>query len=135
METMLYGKDELSIADWKLTDSDELIKAILSTIRGHDSNVFFNTSQKEQILEDIEYTMNANRPNTELSSVKQYYEAQSYGAITMDIKVSDFYTSNTSYKDYTDNNQNSKTNNDNILATDAISWYFENNKDEIFICI
>ena len=76
--------------------------------------------------------MNANRPNTELSSVKQYYEAQSYGAITMDIKVSDFYTSNTSYKDYTDNNQNSKTNNDNILATDVISWYFENNKDEKF---
>lgn len=98
----------------------------------NDSNVFFNTSQKEQILEDIEYTMNANRPNTELSSVKQYYEAQSYGAITMDIKVSDFYISNTSYKDYTDNNQNSKTNNDNILATDAISWYFENNKDEKF---
>ena len=41
METMLYGKDELSIADWKLTDSDELIKAILSTIKGHDYNVFY----------------------------------------------------------------------------------------------
>lgn len=108
------------------------VKILVVPVWFNDSNVFFNTSQKEQILEDIEYTMNANRPNTELSSVKQYYENQSYGAITMDIKVSDFYTSNTSYKDYTDNNQNSKTNNDNILATDAISWYFENNKDEKF---
>jgi M6 family metalloprotease-like protein len=108
------------------------VKILVVPVWFNDSNVFFNTSQKEQILEDIEYTMNANRPNTELSSVKQYYEAQSYGAITMDIKVSDFYISNTSYKDYTDNNQNSKTNNDNILATDAISWYFENNKDEKF---
>lgn len=108
------------------------VKILVVPVWFNDSNVFFNTSQKEQILEDIEYTMNANRPNTELSSVKQYYEAQSYGAITMDIKVSDFYTSNTSYKDYTDNNQNSKTNNDNILATDAIRWYFENNKDEKF---
>ena len=108
------------------------VKILVVPVWFNDSNVFFNTSQKEQILEDIEYTMNGNRPNTELSSVKQYYEAQSYGAITMDIKVSDFYISNTSYKDYTDNNQNSKTNNDNILATDAISWYFENNKDEKF---
>lgn len=108
------------------------VKILVVPVWFNDSNVFFNTSQKEQILEDIEYTMNANRPNTELSSVKQYYEAQSYGAITMDIKVSDFYISNTSYKDYTDNNQNSKTNNDNILATEAISWYFENNKDEKF---
>lgn len=108
------------------------VKILVVPVWFNDSNVFFNTSQKEQILEDIEYTMNANRPNTELSSVKQYYEVQSYGAITMDIKVSDFYISNTSYKDYTDNNQNSKTNNDNILATEAISWYFENNKDEKF---
>lgn len=108
------------------------VKILVVPVWFNDSNVFFNTSQKEQILEDIEYTMNANRPNTELSSVKQYYEAQSYGAITMDIKVSDFYISNTSYKDYTDSNQNSKANNDNILATDAISWYFENNKDEKF---
>ncbi len=108
------------------------VKILVVPVWFNDSNVFFNTSQKEQILEDIEYTMNGNRPNTELSSVKQYYEAQSYGAITMDIKVSDFYISNTSYKDYTDNNQNSKTYNDNILATDAISWYFENNKDEKF---
>ena len=79
------------------------VKILVVPVWFNDSNVFFNTSQKEQILEDIEYTMNANRPNTELSSVKQYYEAQSHGAITMDITVSDFYSSTTSYQNYTDN--------------------------------
>ena len=41
MEIMMFGKDELHISDWNLNSSKELIKVILSTIRGHDSNVFF----------------------------------------------------------------------------------------------
>lgn len=97
-----------------------------------DSDQFFNESQKGQIIEDIEYTMNGNRPDTELASTKQYYEAQSYGAIEMDITVSDFYYSSKSYKDFTDNGENSKAENDNILVNDAISWYFDNHAEKRF---
>ena len=108
------------------------VKILVVPVWFNDSNKFFDESQKDQIIEDIEYTMNGERPNCELKSLKQYYEIQSYGAINMDITVSDFYTSSTSYKDYTDNNNNSKTNNDNILARDATNWYFNNNTNEKF---
>ena len=107
-----------------------IVKILVVPVWFEDSNVFFNVSQKEQIIEDIEYTIKGNRPNTELSSVKQYYEAQSYGNITMDITISDFYSSSTSYKDYTDRSGSSKANNDNILANNAVEWYFENNPTE-----
>lgn len=109
----------------------EKVKLLVIPVWFNDSNKFFNESQKMQIIEDIEYTMNGNRPNTELYSVKQYYELQSYGAIQMDIKVSDFYSSDTSYQDYSDNLED-KVDNSHILATDAISWYFLNNPNESF---
>ena len=108
------------------------VKILVVPVWFNDSNKFFDESQKDQIIEDIEYTMNGERPNSELKSLKQYYEIQSYGAIKMDITVSDFYTSSTSYKDYTDNNDNSKTYNDNILARDATNWYFNKNTNEKF---
>ena len=111
--------------------NDGKVKLLVIPVWFNDSNKFFNESQKPQIIEDIEYTMNSTRPNTELYSVKQYYEMQSYGAIQMDIKVSDFYYSSTSYCDYSDN-LDTKVSNSHILATDAINWYFANNLDENF---
>lgn len=107
------------------------VKLLVIPVWFSDSNKFFNESQKSQIIEDIEYTMNGDRPDTELKSLKQYYEMQSYGAIEMDITVSDFYSSSTSYQDYTDILE-SKRDNTYILGTNAISWYFANNKDEKF---
>ena len=88
------------------------VKLLVIPVWFSDSTYFFTTAQKPQILQDIEYTVNGNRPNTELKSLKQYYEAQSYGAITMDITVSGFYNSSTSYEDYTDY-ESSKINNTN----------------------
>ena len=56
MEVLLNGKDEISILDWKLHNSNELIKAILSTIRGHDSNVFFKAQvDKEKYVKNERY--------------------------------------------------------------------------------
>ena len=121
----LYGKASI------LPNSGN-VKILVIPVWFNDSNKFFKESQKDQIIEDIKYTMTGNRPSTEISSVKQYYETQSYGAITMDITVSEFYSSSTSYKDYTDNDSNYKASNDNILATSAIKWYFENNTNDKF---
>lgn len=107
------------------------VKLLVIPVWFEDSDLFFNEAQKEQIIEDIEYSMYGNRPSDEFYSVKQYYEAQSYGAITMDITVSDFYSSLTSYEDYSDY-MTSKTSNSCILSTDAISWYFDSHTDESF---
>jgi len=56
MEVMMHGKDEFKLSDWKLNNSNELIKAILSTIRGHDSNVFFKAEvDKEKHIQNGTY--------------------------------------------------------------------------------
>ena len=56
MEVMLHDKDEIHLSEWKLTNSNELIKAILSTIRGHDSNVFFKAQvDKEKKVQNERY--------------------------------------------------------------------------------
>ena len=56
MEVLLNDKDEISLSDWKLTDSKELIKAILSTIRGHDYNVFFKAEvDKDKKVQNERY--------------------------------------------------------------------------------
>ena len=107
------------------------VKILVIPVWFTDSDYFFSEAQREQILEDIEYTVNGDRPETDFKSLKQYYEEQSYGAITMDITVSDFYYSSTSYEDYTDYEE-SKKYNSRILGTDAIAWYFANNTDESF---
>ena len=113
----------------QLLPSEGNVKLLVIPVWFEDSNLFFDISQKEQIVEDIEYTMKGNRPNSEFKSVKQYYEAQSYGAITMDITVSDFYSSTTSYQDYSDCIDYKQTNT-HILATDAISWYFSSTTEK-----
>lgn len=107
------------------------VKLLVVPVWFTDSDEFFTQAQQAQILEDIEYTVMGNRPDGELMSVKQYYEAQSYGAVTMEFTVSEFYSSDTSYQDYTDNLQ-SKVMNTHALGTAAIGWYFENHVNENF---
>ena len=107
------------------------VKLLVIPVWFEDSDAFFNESQQEELLEDIEYTVNGDRPNTELKSLKQYYEAQSYGAITMDITVSEFYRSDTSYEDYSDYEED-KIMNTYGLGTDAIRWYFDSHTNEAF---
>lgn len=61
MEVLLHNKDEINLSEWKLTNSNELIKAILSTIRGHDSNVFFKAEvDKDKKVQNERYIV----PNT-----------------------------------------------------------------------
>ena len=105
------------------------VKLLVIPVWFSDSDRFFNETQKEELIADIEHSMNGERPSSEFKSVKQYYEAQSFGKISLDITVSDFYTSSTSYKNFSDNIEG-KSNNARILGSDAISWYFTNHENE-----
>jgi M6 family metalloprotease-like protein len=118
-------------SEYTVLSREGTVKLLVIPVWFNDSDVFFNESQKEQIVEDIEYTMSCNRPSTEFFSLKQYYEKQSFGSITMDITVSDFYNSNTSYQNYSDYVE-SKIYNTYTLCDNAVNWYFENNTDESF---
>ena len=124
-----YFNNKLSV--YQPLPNQGTVKMLVIPVWFEDSTVFFNESQKLQILEDIEYTVKGNRPDTELKSLKQYCEAQSYGAIQMDITVSDFYTSSTSFEDYTDYVE-SKIPNTFALGTNAVRWYFETYTQERF---
>ena len=117
--------EKLYIGETHALPASGTVKLLVIPVWFNDSDKFFNDSQRAQIVEDIKYSMYGSRPSDELPSLKQYYEAQSYGAITMDITVSDFYSSPTSYELYSDSVEE-KTSNSRILATSAISWYFEN---------
>ena len=107
------------------------VKILVIPVWFCDSSLFFKEEHKTEILEDIEYTMMGDRPEGEFLSAKQYYEAQSYGAIDMDITVSEFYSSDTSYTDYSDNIEE-KSKNTAFLANDAIDWYFSEHREESF---
>lgn len=118
------------IGKTQVLPSKGTVKLLAIPVWFNDSDLFFTKAQQAQMLEDVEYTVKGNRPDSELKSVKQYYEAQSYGALTMDITVSDaFYCSPTSYEDYTDNIEEKLTNVYD-LGTSAISWYFESHTNE-----
>ena len=54
MEVLLHDKNELNLSEWKLENSNELIKAILSTIKGHDSNAFFKAQVEKDKYEKNE---------------------------------------------------------------------------------
>ncbi len=90
----------------------------------NDSADFFNASQKEEMREDIDYILNATRGEKEYSSLKTYYEIESRDTLHLNSIVSDYYSSDTSYKNYSDLSNDNRTENSHILASDAIEWYF-----------
>ena len=58
MEKMMEGIDEFHISEWKLDRPYELIKAILTTIKGHDSNSFFKAQvEKNKYVENNDYVV------------------------------------------------------------------------------
>lgn len=120
---------ENRLNSYSLLPGEGVIKLLVIPVWFEDTNVFFREDQKAQIAEDIEYTVKGDRPSTEFFSLEQYYEAQSYGSIDMQITVSDFYNSNTSYEDYTDYEEG-KIDNTYTLCNNAVNWYFANNTDE-----
>ena len=94
-----------------------------------NSNNFFRNDQKEEILEDLEYVYNTNRDKDSFHSVKQFYEEESNGKLTLNINISEFFEPGTSTKQYGDTVQ-SDILNTYSLADSAVQWYFANHTSE-----
>lgn len=94
-----------------------------------NSTSFFREDQKQEILDDLEYVYNSTRNKDDYYSVKQFYETESGGKLTLTITISDFYTSGTSSLDYGDTAE-ADINRTHTLADNAIQWYFANNTSE-----
>lgn len=94
-----------------------------------NSTSFFREDQKQEILDDLEYVYNSTRNKDDYYSVKQFYEIESGGKLTLTITISDFYTSGTSSLVYGDTAE-ADINRTHTLADNAIQWYFANNTSE-----
>lgn len=94
-----------------------------------NSTSFFREDQKQEILEDLEYVYNSIRNKDECYSVKQFYETESGGKLTLNITISDFYSSGTSSLNYGDTVE-ADIKRTHALADNAIQWYFASNTSE-----
>ncbi len=94
-----------------------------------NSNTFFKENQKDEILGDLEYVYCSTRTKENCYSVKQFYEQESNGKLTLDITISEFYESGTSSKVYGDTVEED-VKRTHSLADTAIQWYFNNHAEE-----
>lgn len=94
-----------------------------------NSTSFFREDQKDEILTDLEYVFETTRDSNGFFSVKQYYETESNGKLTLDVTISEFYESGTSSKVYGDTVE-ADLNRTFSLADSAVQWYFNNHSGE-----
>ena len=116
--TMPYKGDAaaLVIPIW-FTDSSNFIN-----IEKIDEN---GLNQKQQIIQDLELTTFGENDEVPWRSLKTYYREESYGALNIVGKVSDWYEVNKASTDYTYQDTSI-----NALAASAVNWYFANNPSE-----
>lgn len=94
-----------------------------------NSTSFFREDQKQEILTDLEYVFNATREDGNFYSVKQFYELESSGKVTITSTISEFYECSYASTHYGDTIES------DIVAThdlcdSAIQWYFNNHTAE-----
>lgn len=93
-----------------------------------DSSTFIKSStNKANVKSDIETAYFGTNSNTGWRSVKTYYEEESFGALTLTGKVSDWYECSYSYSRFTSDDDTSKT---TSLISEATDWYFRNNSSD-----
>ena len=116
--TMPYKGDAraLVIPIW-FTDSPDYIN-----VEKKDEN---GLNQKQQIINDINTVLFGENDQVPWRSLKTYYREESYGALNISGKVSDWYEVDKASTSYT--YQDTKIND---LAVSAVNWYFTNNQSE-----
>ena len=116
--TMPYKGDAraLVIPIW-FTDSPDYIN-----VDKKDEN---GLNQKQQIIEDMNTVLFGENDQVPWRSLKTYYREESYGALNIDGKVSDWYEVDKASTSYA--YQDTKISD---LAVSAVNWYFANNPSE-----
>lgn len=102
------------------------INALIMPIWFTDSGDFFETSQKEQLVEDINAVMFGQLSDGIKISVKDYYDKASHGKLNITGDITDFYESTRQAADFSDEESSTTYN----FATEAIRWYMANYSDK-----
>ncbi len=104
------------------------IKLLVIPVWFTDSTTYISTDSKEMVKEDIKKAYVGSEKETGWHSVKTYYETESFGKLTLNATISDWYNANTSSKTYrSDDNECSKT---ISLVKSATDWYFNSNPND-----
>ena len=106
----------LVIPIW-FTDSADFI-----SVEKKDEN---GLNQKEQVLQDIDLVVFGENDEVPWRSLKTYYREESYGALNIVGKVSDWYEVDHASTTYAYQDTAIST-----LAASAVKWYFDNNPSE-----
>ena len=96
-------------------------KLLIIPIWFNDSDTFIDTSKKESVRQDIQKAYIGSTSDTGWHSVKSYYEAESFGKITLSATITDWYDLNDSYLTYAPENNIGYT---QSLVTTASNAYF-----------
>ena len=103
------------------------IKLLVIPIWFTDSTSYISIDSKEMVREDIKKAYTGTQEETGWHSVKTYYETESFGKLTLDATVSDWYNTNTSSRTYRSDDDCSKT---CALVKSASDWYFTSNPSD-----
>ena len=83
------------------------------------------SNQSQQVLEDLETAIFGENDEVPWRSLKTYYREESYGALNIVGKVSNWYD-----VDYASTTYSHHDTNISNLAASAVKWYFDNNPSE-----
>lgn len=114
------------------TPSVGTAKLLIIPIWFNDSSTFIKSANKNKVRDDINSAYFGDVDKVGWQSVKTYYETESYGSLSLNGTVSEWYEVNKSYKDFTVDNgtEGNPIPKTRTLLNDAISWYFSSHLDE-----
>lgn len=106
--------------------SEEMGMILVIPIWFNDSDEFIAIDNRDEIRDDIELAYFGEDSDVGYKSVKTYYEADSFGRVTLDGVVSDWYEIDESYEAYKSDTY--KTIN---LVKQAVDWYKTTYDDQL----
>ena len=99
-------------------------KLLVLPISFNDTRDFLSNIEKDELLVDLNAAMFGDKATTGWHSVSSYYEEESYGALTIEGEVADWYDSGYYYDSVNDKNTST-------VVQNAINHWKSNNPDKV----
>lgn len=115
-----YGANRGGIGSgFNYVNSTGNINALIMPVWFNDSSNFFNASQKDQLIEDIDVVMFGEHEDGLKISVKDYYDKASHGKLNITGDILDFYESTRNASSFSDDESSTTY----TFASEAMSWF------------
>lgn len=128
---LAYTYDDYQANNAYLSDNCPLEgnpKLLIIPVWFNDSDTFIDTSNKENVRDDIRKAYIGANTETGWRSVKTFYAEESQNKMVLDATIADWYNVNASYKTYGDKNNGLSLT--TSLVSTVSNWYFTNNPSD-----